>query len=365
MGVTLTKPDKKKKRYIVVRHAGKRESFCIGAVDKRTGQKVVRQTQQQLALGLYKWKSNGEAVVAKHPVFQNFAKDFLEMNKAILKNSTWVGYKNLIHRYLIPEWENFITKEIDKQDVKTLLLKAQSNGLNINNLRICCSAIFQWGCDTNVLEKNPARGLGKAFRNGSQVKQVMQVLSKEEIKRFLETIPKEWHCFCLLLFRSGLRLGEALGLSWTDVDFSINKLCVQRAFTHNEWTSPKSGRIRYVDMTPQLTEALKKRQAKAKQTPIRVSGEPISLVFADEKGQPINDKVLRRVFKATLKKCKLPESFRIHDCRHCFASHLLMRGLPVLYVQQQLGHQSATTTLNKYGHYIPSANSHTTSVLDD
>ncbi len=365
MGVTLSKPDKKKKRYIVVRHNGRRESFCIGAVDKRTGQKVVRQTQKQLALGLYKWKSDGDAVVTKHPVFQHFVKDFLEMNKPILKHSTWTGYKNLIDRYLLPEWMDYITREIDKQDVKTLLLKAQANGLNINNLRICCSAIFQWGCDTNVLEKNPARGLGKAFRNGSQVKQVMQVLSKEQIRQFLNVIPGEWHCFCLLLFRSGLRLGEALALAWKDVDFSINKLCVQRNFTHGEWASPKSGRLRHVDMTPQLAATLQKRKEKVTAIPIRVSGEPISLIFADERGQPINDKVLRRAFKATLKKCKLPESFRIHDMRHCFASHLLMRGLPVLYVQQQLGHQSATTTLNKYGHYIPSANSHTTSVLDD
>lgn len=364
MGVTLTKPDKKKKRYVVVRHAGKRESFCVGAVDKRTAMVRVRQVRQELTLGLYKWKSDGAAVITKYPVFQHFAKDFLEMSKPILKHTTWTGYKNLISRYLLPEWKDYIIKEIDKADVKTLLLKAQAKGLNINNLRVCISAIMQWGVETDVLPVNVARGLGKQFRNGSVAKQVMQVLDSEQVRLFLEAVPKEWYCFCLLLFRTGIRLGEALGIAWSDIDFRTKKICIQRSYTHNEWATPKSGRTRYVDMTGQLVEALKKRQAKAKSTPIRIDKSVVSLVFASSGGQPVNDKVLRKAFKATLKKCKLP-AIRIHDARHSFASLLLMKRLPTLYVQAQLGHQSATTTLNKYGHYIPTENSHDTNVLDD
>ncbi|MBA7652754.1 Tyrosine recombinase XerC [subsurface metagenome] len=117
-------------------------------------------------------------------------------------------------------------------------------------------------------------------------------------------------------------------------------------------------------MTGQLVKALKQRQAKAKPTAIRIDKEVVNLVFASSGGQPINDKVLRKAFKATLKKCKLP-LIRIHDARHCFASLLLMKGLPVLYVQQQLGHASAKTTLDKYSHFVPAENSHTTAVLDD
>lgn len=365
MGVTLQK-DKKNKYYVVVRHAGKRESRCVGLVDKRTAMVRVRQVRKELAVGLYQWKDNGEAVVTKHPVFEYFAKDFLEMNKSRLKHSTWTSYRNLIQKYLLPEWDNFILTEIDKQDVKKLLLKAQADGLNTNNLRICCSSIFQWGCDNDVLQTNPARGLGRAFRNGTMVKQDMQVLSSEQVAAFLEKVPKDWRCFCLLLFRTGLRLGEAMGLAWKDIDFRTKKITVQRAFVHNEWTTPKSNKRRYVDMTPKLVETLQNRQRTIESKSIRIGTETISLIFANKKGQPISDKVLRRdVWKPTLKKCKLPESFRIHDARHTFASLLLMKGLPVLYVQQQLGHASATTTLNKYGHYIPAENSHDTSVLDE
>lgn len=270
MGVSLTKPDKKGKRYVVIQHAGKRESFCLGKVDARTGNKRVRAVRKELALGLYKWKSDGEATITKYPTFQFFAKDFLEMNKPILKHSTWAGYKNLIERYLLPEWTDYIIGEIDKQDVKTLLLKAQAGGLNINNLRICTSALFQWGVSSGTLEKNPARDLGKQFRNGTVVRQVMQVLDKEQIRLFLEAIPKEWYCFCLLLFRTGARLGEAIGVAWEDIDFRTKKICIRRAFTHGQWTSPKNKRIRFVDMTPELRKVLKARK---KTEPIRVSGK--------------------------------------------------------------------------------------------
>jgi len=118
-------------------------------------------------------------------------------------------------------------------------------------------------------------------------------------------------------------------------------------------------------MTPQLIKALQNRQRTQTKKPIRIGKETISLVFSGRHGQPIQDKLLRTAFKATLKKCHLPENFRVHDCRHTFASLLLMKGLPVLYVQRQLGHASATTTLNKYGHYVPAENSHSTNVLDD
>lgn len=364
MGVTLTKT-KSGDFYVNCRQAGKRKSFKVGRVDRRTAMKAVREKRKELALGLIEWNGAKKRI----PMFRISAKEFIQdYAKRTLKASTWQGYKNLINRYLIPAWHNKPLESITKQDVKKLLLKCQGNGLNINNLRICCSSLFQWAVDNDVLKTNPARGLGRTFRNGTASKKTyMQVLNSKEVNKFLKTVKAEapeHYDFCLTLFRTGMRLGEMLGLDWADINFDTRKITVQRAFVHGDWTTPKSGRVRHIDMSPELHKALWERKGKGTGKKIGEGEDELNLVFQTKTGEPMDSRGFRRnVFQPLLAKCGLPK-LRLHDCRHTFASLLLMNNASVIYVSKMLGHSNITTTLNTYAHYIPAENSHDVSMLD-
>ena len=105
-----------------------------------------------------------------------------------------------------------------------------------------------------------------------------------------------------------------------------------------------------MDLSDDLTSILKAH--------IRKSGrvfrmEPTDLLFQSRAGTPLDGANLReRVWKRTLMRTGM--HYRsLYQTRHTFASIMLMKNNPVIYVAQQLGHANAHTTLTYYAKYIP------------
>ena len=89
-----------------------------------------------------------------------------------------------------------------------------------------------------------------------------------------------------------------------------------------------------------------------------------NLIFCNEEGNFLDEHNLRnRVFKPALDRAGL-RKVRIHDLRHTFASLLINQGENLKYVQQQLGHSSITTTVDRYGHLMPDAHKNASEKLD-
>jgi integrase len=80
-------------------------------------------------------------------------------------------------------------------------------------------------------------------------------------------------------------------------------------------------------------------------------GEP-QWLFPNEEGKPLDESRVRKLFRRTLKRAKLP-AFRLYDLRHTFASLLLASLAPITYVSAQLGHANPATTLRYYARWIP------------
>lgn len=363
MGVTLVKKEATGDFYVRIHSGGQRTSRKIGPVDSRTARKSAAEWRKKLAMGVVDFTNGRKTGV---PLFGKYTIEYInDYAKKTLKYNTWRGYQKLIKLHLRPVWKNRRLDSFTKTDVRKLLLEKQNNGLVINNLRICISAIFQHAVESEILQTNPARALGRAFRNGVP-KTHVQFLSKDQISTFLEKVQKhapEYYDFCLLLFRTGLRLGEALALAWDCVDFNTKQITVRRNFSHNHWDTPKSHKVRHVDMSEGLYKALWNRYQKRDSKLVCKSFETkkIYLVFCKANGEPLNpDKFRIKVFQTLLAKAKLPK-IRIHDCRHTYASLLLQAGAPIHFVKKQLGHSSIATTVDLYGHCQAGANR---SVLD-
>jgi integrase len=162
------------------------------------------------------------------------------------------------------------------------------------------------------------------------------------------------HRLFLCLARTGLRVGEARGLQWPDLDFQGRKLHVQRAFSDDRLDTPKSGHGRVVDMSRELTDALRRLLSDRKtETLKRGWPEVPPWVFCTREGQSLPKKVIGRAFASALKVADLPAHFTPHGLRHTFASLLLAQGEAVQYVQEQLGHKSITLTVDTYGRWLP------------
>jgi integrase len=115
---------------------------------------------------------------------------------------------------------------------------------------------------------------------------------------------------------AGLRMGEMLGLEWTDLDLQARRMCVLRSEWKGEVTTPKGKRLRYVPMTQRLAAALRDHRHMISK---RV------LCQADD-GQPLTAKGIQKKIEKAAKRANAVTPRPVHILRHTFCSHLAMRG---------------------------------------
>src|SRR5262249_19582893 len=142
--------------------------------------------------------------------------------------------------------------------------------------------------------------------------------------------------------KTGLRIGEALGLRTDDVDVEQRVVQVARTYHgHGRFGPPKSGKPRSVDLSLEAVDILRERmtQANGRGWLFRTRGHPFHASYAANRCEVLCAEA--GIAGVTL-----------HSLRHASASALIAAGESVAYVQQQLGHASIQTTVDVYGsHY--------------
>lgn len=157
-----------------------------------------------------------------------------------------------------------------------------------------------------------------------------------------------------LLLTTGLRLGEAAGLAWGDVNGS--RLRVRQSLARG-WDGrptlgePKSERSRrLVPLSRDAREALARQRAR--QDALREAAGTAwqgrdDLVFTDDVGRPMRTRnVAERLHDAT-DRLELPRC-RVHDLRHTAASLMVAQGVPLTTVSRVLGHSTIAITFDTY-----------------
>lgn len=138
-----------------------------------------------------------------------------------------------------------------------------------------------------------------------------------------------------LALHTGLRRGELFGLTWADVDLIVGRLTVRGRLT-------KTRQTRHVPLNRIAVSTLQAWR------PSNAASHALVFPGRDE-GQALND--IKTAWSALLKQANIT-GFRFHDCRHHFASSLVMRGVDLNVVRELLGHQDIKMVL-RYAHLAP------------
>ena len=158
----------------------------------------------------------------------------------------------------------------------------------------------------------------------------------------------------------GLRQGEALGLTWNDIDFDGESLTVRRALQRRKgqglvMVEPKSqaGR-RTIALPASLRRGLQTHRQEQQQEReyAAQAWQEHDLVFAQVDGKPIDPRAEWRAWKALLDRAGVRDA-RLHDARHTAATLLLQQGVPARVAMQVRGHSQISLTLATYSHVVP------------
>lgn len=154
------------------------------------------------------------------------------------------------------------------------------------------------------------------------------VLGVDEVRRLLTAVRNlKYRTVLMTLYGAGLRLGEALALSTTDIDSARMVIRVQQG---------KGKKDRYADLSPTLLVALRAYWTVYRSTRCLFPGE--------SPDRPMHETTVQRACAEARRLAGITKPVSPHTLRHCYATHLLEAGQDLRTIQLRLGHQALTTT---------------------
>ena len=212
-----------------------------------------------------------------------------------------------------------------------------------------------------VIKTDPTNGVKVPKRNVKPFK----IIDRQQIQAFVTAaqdtpFPNE----LLLMLYTGLRVGELRGLLWQDADLDGAKLKVERQlYAHAHSTGfgfPKYGEVRTIELIPEAVAVLRKQRVRQAEQQLAAGANwkdtDIShdLIFRQSMGQPHTNSSLARAVKSAGEAIGISD-LHPHELRHSYAVAAIRSGMDIKTVQHNMGHKSASVTLDTYANYTTDA----------
>jgi integrase len=264
----------------------------------------------------------------------------------VLKPKTRLGYRQILDLHVLPRWGSVELRTVTASGVSIWV--AQISAKRSASTTRKALGVLRGTLDLAVADRRLAVNPALRVKQPRLPLVEQQFLTAGELTSLAEKTANERdRLLVLLLGWTGLRFGEAIALRRSDVDVLRRRIRVERSAVEVGAEivvgAPKTHQARTVTLPRFLADDLAAYMRAAR-------GE---LLFPDELGGFLrNTNWRRRAFAPAVARAKLPP-LRVHDLRHTAASLSIHAGASVKAVQSQLGHASATMTLDRYGHLWP------------
>jgi integrase len=287
-----------------------------------------------------------------------------------LRPRTFSDYKLIVEKHLVPAFGNVPLQKLGPEHVRNMFAAKTADGLSPRRIGII-RAVLHTALDEALKWGHVGRNVADLVKPPRTSRYQAKTLDGKQAKTFLKAAKRHrlGPLFSVAL-AVGLRLGEALGLEWDDVDVANATLTVRQALQRIgkklELVEPKSDRSRRTIPLPSATVTLLKRhRTQQKRDRLKAGGEwrHSSHVFTSTIGTPLDERNVRRAFKEVLMNAKLP-AMRIHDLRHSCATLLLAQGVHPKVVQEILGHSQISLTMDTYSTVLPSVSREAAEKMD-
>lgn len=341
-------------------HTGKaKETMKRGFTTKGDAQRFLLDLNNRLATNTF--------LVIKAIAFRDYLNEWLDIYaKVKLRPTTYIGYKRIIEKHLIPHLGNYELKSITAMQIDKLyaylLQRGRADGKGGLSAKTVLythrvlNEIMEHAVKKQLIYHNPVRSVTntpkpKKFKGN--------IYSPEEILELMELVRNtQFEIPVALAAVCGLRRGECLALTEADIDFdnkiiSINKqlLDIDNEVVSGEPKSEESNRV--ISAPQEIFDIIQRHlyhHEKNKQL-LQHEYEDNGLIVCQNDGKPIRPVYFTKNFTRLIKANKL-KTIRFHDLRHSCATLMLRSGVAMKTASQILGHSSISITADLYTHVM-------------
>jgi integrase len=224
-------------------------------------------------------------------------------------------------------------------------------------------AVFRAAISDRVITSSPCIHIRLPANRASTP--VTEVLTPDQVLALANAVPDRYRALIIAGAGLGLRPGELFGLTVDRVEFLRHRVRAEQQLVRVRGTGVEVGPLK--TSSSYRTVPLPETVARAIAAHLDVYGQhrELGLVFTNERAAPIQQYPFSTVFAGALRRAGLPDWATPHDLRHFYASTLIRSGASVKVVQTRLGHSSAKTTLDVYGHLFPDEEDRTRQAVED
>ena len=295
--------------------------------------------------------------------------DWLETDNYIsLKPKSYETKRYIITRFIIPNLGDKKTISLQRADIQQVINRL-SNQYSWSTVKKVHDILNQWMKSLVLDHKifwNPVEGVCLPRKTTKNCKKI-RFFTEDELRRILDTaietyptgtpVTRLGYAFHLLAY-TGMRVGEALALTWEDIDFDHKTINVDKNSVTYKNPDDKAEK-RYLTEIQDSTKTLSgtriipmSQKAERALREIYKQNGRFEFVLSTETGQAMGQRNLARAFSGIQSRADIQNPGTLHSLRHTFATRLIECGVDIKTVSTLLGHSDINITYNTYVHVI-------------
>ncbi|WP_348920166.1 tyrosine-type recombinase/integrase [Enterococcus rotai] len=323
--------------------------------------KTKKSAQKGLNELLVEFEKNG-LQKKEYITYQEVYDEWIEQYKNTVEESTFVKTKRIFKNHVLPFFGKMRLENIEVKHCQEAINMWAKKLKRFNMIMNYAGMVFDHAIRSGLINSNPTKLVTKPKPKKQPEEKQENFYTKEELTLFFsclekENEPKIYALFRLLAF-SGIRKGEALALTWNDINFESKTLTISKALTRGEDSklivqTPKTINSKRVISIDDKTLSILKQWRITQKKHYFILGintmNKKQLVFSNSENKHLQPTITRKYMLQVCKKHSLKE-ITTHGFRHTHCSLLFEAGATIKEVQDRLGHTDIKTTMNIYAH---------------
>lgn len=273
-----------------------------------------------------------------------------------VKERTYNDYEAIVRLHITPHIGDIFLNRLTPKHVDELMAKLE--GIMSESRRLTVFRVLNRALNIAVRWQVVGKNVCQAVDPPAPEDPEMYIMTVDEVHRMLSAAKGDrLYPFYLTAVYTGMRLGELLGLRWSDIDLEGGLAWVRQTLRRSGldpvFDTPKNNRTRSVPLDDAVIGALRSHRIDQEVERSHYGHEyrDYGLVFCQPTGAPIDTSSLHKWHWTRLKKTAgLPQEVRIHDLRHTFVSRALAAGANIRAISDIVGHHDPSFTLRRYAH---------------